>query len=187
MPVTSGDRHWAREAKRAKTGRDSQLPVPHTSARCELDTRADTICAGSNFRLLSTTGQLCDVSGFHSDFESIKDVPIATVATAFQAESGTIYILIVNEALYFGPSMGHSLINPNQIRHHRIVVCNNPFDSVARLGIDHVDTFVPFTTSGVAIFFDTFVPSDEELSECKQIELTSSTEWNPKTVMMNTN
>ena len=187
MPVTSGERHWAREAKRAKTGRDPQTTVPHTSARCELDTRADTICAGCNFRLLSTTGQLCDVSAFHSDFESIKDVPIATVATAFQAESGTIYILIVNEALFFGVSMGHSLINPNQIRHHGIVVCDNPFDSIARLGIDHVDAFIPFTTSGAAVFFDTFVPSDEELAKCKRIELTSGSEWNPKTVMMNSN
>ena len=82
MPVTLGDHHWSRETKRAKSSRDPQS-VLYNSARFELDTRADTICAGSNFRLLSTTGQLCDVSGFHSNFESVKDVPIATEATAF--------------------------------------------------------------------------------------------------------
>ena len=67
--------------------------VPRQGARCELDTRADTICAGINFRILTKTGQLCDVSGFHSDFDSIKDVPVATVATAYQTATGEVFVL----------------------------------------------------------------------------------------------
>jgi len=35
--------------------------------RCEVDTWADTICAGATSRLLRSTGQLCDVTGFHPD------------------------------------------------------------------------------------------------------------------------
>ena len=51
--------------------------------RCELDTRADTICAGKNSCMLSTTGGACDVKGFHDDFDVIKDIPIAWVTTAY--------------------------------------------------------------------------------------------------------
>ena len=111
----------------------------------------------------------------------------ARVSSSHRAESATIYVLIVNKALFSGTSMGHSLINPNQIRHHGIVVCDIPSDTVAPLDIDHVDMFIPFTISKVAVFFDTFVPSDEELSKCKRIKLTSCAEWNPKTVMTNNN
>ena len=87
----------------------------HESGRNELDTRADTICVGKNWRILSTTGQCCDVHGFHDKFDAIKDVPVARSATAYVDQQGDTYILIVNEALHFGPSMDHSLINPNQI------------------------------------------------------------------------
>lgn len=90
--------------------------VDNANARCELDTQADTICAGKNFRLLALTGQTCDVSGFHQSFESVKDVPIAQVATAVTLENGETIVLVINEALYFGAQMNHSLINPNQIR-----------------------------------------------------------------------
>ena len=85
------------------------------SARNELDTRADTICVGKNWRLLSTTGQCCNVHGFHAAFDSIKDVPVSRSATAVVDKHGDTYILIVNKALYFGPDMDHSLINPNQM------------------------------------------------------------------------
>eukprot|EP00956_Cyclotella_meneghiniana_P037688 scaffold143025_cov53-Cyclotella_meneghiniana.AAC.1 len=78
-------------------------------AKCELDTRADTICAGKNFRVLSLTGQTCDVSGFHQSFDAIHDIPVAQVATAMTLENGETVILIINEALYFGNQMDHSL------------------------------------------------------------------------------
>ena len=120
--------------------------IEFEKGKCETDTRADTICAGKNFRALSYTGQTCDVKGFHDSFESLGNIPIARVATAFVAESGQVYILIINEALYFGQSMDHSLINPNQIRSFGIPVCNDPFDPSRDLGIDHAYLFVPFLT-----------------------------------------
>ena len=69
-------------------------------AKCELDTRADTICAGKNFRVLSLTGQTCDVSGFHQSFESIHDIPIAQVATAMTLENGETVILVIKMKPY---------------------------------------------------------------------------------------
>ena len=132
-------------------------------ARNELDMRADTICAGKNFRLLSTMGITCDVRGFHDNFELIRDVPMAQVATAFRDEHGATNILIINEALYFGPEMDHSLINPNQIRHHGIPVSDDAYDGGRQFGIDHVDIFILFDTEGSTVFFDSHVPTDREL------------------------
>jgi len=81
----------------------------HKSARCELDTRADTIWVGKNCHILTLSGQTCNVSGFHQSFSSIKDVPVAQVATAITMENGKTVVLVINEALYFGNSMDHYL------------------------------------------------------------------------------
>ncbi len=75
-------------------------------ARCELDTRANTCCAGRNCKPLFYTGQQSEVQGFHETFAPVPDVPIATVATAWSdslTDEG--YILIFHEALYFGSNM----------------------------------------------------------------------------------
>lgn len=140
-----------------------------TMAKCELDTRADTICAGKNFRALSLTGQTCDVSGFHQSFESLNDIPVA---------------LIINEALYFGPQMDHSLVNPNQIRAYGIDVSDNPFDRNRDFGIQHEECFIPFTTEGSTVYFDTFVTTDYQIETLRNIELTSDDEWDPNAVDM---
>ena len=52
-----------------------------------------------------TSGQCCDVKGFHEEFESIKDVPVARVATKIVTPQGETLILIINEALYFNQSV----------------------------------------------------------------------------------
>ena len=104
-------------------------PLAGTVARNEFDTRADTICAGSNFTCLSTTGLTCNVYGFHQSFNLIPEVPVTTVATAWDdLQTGLTYILIINQALFFGTQMDHSLINPNQIRVAGYSVCDDPFD-----------------------------------------------------------
>jgi len=121
--IMSSPRKYERAGKKARVMKSvNTTHFEHEIGKCKLDTRADTICAGVNFRMLSSTGQTCDVKGFHDDFESIKDVPITRLATAFKDSDGMTHILIVNEALYFGQQMDHSLINPNQIRHFGIPV-----------------------------------------------------------------
>ena len=90
---------------------------------CELDSHADTTVAGSNCIILSYSGKECDVSPYREDYESIKNVPIVTAATAWQSErSGQVYILVFNEALWMGDMMESSLVNPNQLRHHGVRV-----------------------------------------------------------------
>jgi hypothetical protein len=41
-------------------------------ARAEIDTRADTVCAGSTFILYESTGKVVDVSGFHDSMGTLK-------------------------------------------------------------------------------------------------------------------
>ena len=156
--------------------------------RCELDTRADTICAGQNFRALSHTGMTCEVSGFHKSFDSVSDVPVAQVATGFiHPDTNETIVLIINEALYFGNSMDHSLINPNQIRAFGISVSDDPFDKTRPFGIDHEDIFIPFMTQGSTVFFNSFVPSDEIMARCRHIVLTSDMDWDPSNVQLGGN
>ena len=164
--MISGPRTFAREIKKTTQSQERFFKSDHevnTFAKCELDTRADTICAGINFRALAYTGQSCDVKGFHDSFDSLKNIPVAQVATAIQRD-GLTFILIINEALYFGSSMDHSLINPNQIWSYGIPVSDDPYDKTRDFGISHEDLYVLFDTIGSAVFFETFVPSYNDLN-----------------------
>ena len=52
----------------------------NAKSRNELDTMAENICAGENFRVFSLTGQTCDVLGFHDSFQPLDKIPAAKVA-----------------------------------------------------------------------------------------------------------
>ena len=97
---------------------------------------------------MSASGQCCDVYGFHDNFKVIEDVTIARVATLIHNEHRRVHILIVNQELYFGASLDHSLINTNQIRHFGILVSDNPYDSGRDFGIHHDYQFIPFKSEG---------------------------------------
>ena len=128
--IRTGPRTQGRSIKRMKTS-DIEITAANygREARCELDTRADTTCAGINCRPIYYTGQHCEAYGFHGDLSPINNVPIATVATEWSDHhTGESYIIIINEVLYFGDSMDHSLVNPNQIRAFGIDVFDNPYD-----------------------------------------------------------
>jgi hypothetical protein len=49
----------------------------------ELDSHADTCVAGANTRVTDYTNTEISVSPFSDSYKAIKDVPIATVATAW--------------------------------------------------------------------------------------------------------
>ena len=148
--TSSGPVRYGRQVKRSKTlsAINTDEADPGFDAKNELHTRADTICAGANWILLSTSGQCFDVYGFHYKFKGIKYVPIARVSTGLRDEHGHMYIIIVNQALCFGAILDHSLINPNQIRNFGIPVSDTPYDSGRDFGIDHEYQCIPFKTEG---------------------------------------
>ena len=61
--------------------------------RCELDSHANTIIAGSNCIILHYTGKVCDVSPYRDDYDPVSNVPIVNAATAWQSSvTGQVYI-----------------------------------------------------------------------------------------------
>ena len=155
------------------------------TARNELDSHADTCALGSNFVLLHYTGRVCDVSPYNSTYDPERDIPIVTGATAYTDQTtGQVYILVINEGLWFGNKLTNSLINPNQLRFAGVSVQDNPFHSSEPLAISHDDVIVPLSLSGTNIFFQTTTPTQDELDNSPHIALTFDTEWNPHTVQM---
>ena len=100
--IKSGSRRISNVNANANTDINSPTHIAFrntcVNGRNDIDTRADTICAGKNMRPIELTGKSCDVSGFHSDLNKMTDVPIATVATAWTDEvSGMTYLLVFHE------------------------------------------------------------------------------------------
>ena len=95
-----------------------------------MDNHANTYVAGSNCIILQYTGKECDVSSYRDDYDSIQNVPIVHAATAWQSiETGQTYILVLNESIWMGDTMSHTLINPNQLRHFGTKVQDNPMSN----------------------------------------------------------
>ena len=88
---------------------------PGTVSTNDMDTMADTCCAGKNWTPIYFTGDRVEVSPFTDEYSPIKDIPVATCATMVTAESGREYLLVCHEMLYFGSSLKRSLLNPNQL------------------------------------------------------------------------
>ena len=57
------------------------------------------------------------------------NVPIVSDATTVtDIITGNSFIIVINEALYYGKKLDQSLINPNQLRCYETMVWDNPFD-----------------------------------------------------------
>jgi hypothetical protein len=57
-----------------------------TFARNELDSHADTSCAGANWSLLQHTGQLWEVIPFLSSYNPVQEIPVAHCATVWTCD-----------------------------------------------------------------------------------------------------
>ena len=79
--------------------------------------------------------------------------------------------------LWFGTQMGHSLINPNQIREYGVPVHDDPYNK-HQFGIDGHEAFIPFNTMGTIVYFESRVPTDWE-SRNLPILLLTGEQWDP--------
>ena len=105
--ATDGNRHvnaTISTPRRIQIGANERLATDLlTSSRAEIDTRADTICAGKASRVIEYTGQVCDVSPFTSEYESMRNISVAKTATAYDHPyDNETYILVTAQSLYFG-------------------------------------------------------------------------------------
>jgi hypothetical protein len=170
-------------------GRNFIQSVPGTVRETEVDNRADTTVFGANMKVISFTGQVCDVQAFKESMPTEKDVPIATAATAYDdPDTGETILLKFNQGLWFGTSMKHSLANPNQCRMNGIDLCDDPLDKHRSLRIkdDGTGLTVPLKFSRCVVGVTTRAPSHEEIEEARNarrtMTMTSEATWDPSTV-----
>ena len=159
----------------------------HRTGRCEMDSHADTCVAGSNCTVLEYTGRSATVEAYSPDYPS-KEIPIATVATTYDCpSSGESYVLILNEALYFGDALPFSLLSPNQLRDNDIHVDErhrtHAPDSIFGIYVPSIPLHIPFDMEGVIAGFLSRPPTHSELEtvDCCHVELTADVEWDPHT------
>ena len=149
-----------------------------------MDSHADTCVAGPNFVILEFTGEQCDVTPYTNDYHPITNVSVVNAATAYTDETtGVTIILRFNQVLWYGKRMKMSLINPNQLRHYGITVSDDPTDKARPFGISlDEERNVPFKMDGTTVYFETRAPTEWELENCKVIQVTDETVWDPSTV-----
>jgi len=200
-PVQGAGRQFGRRSiggiytgRRARITRAnvSQLKVDSSKdgiayGRIELDSHADTTCVGKNFRVISFTDRVCEVSPYHPDYNAISNVPIVQAATAYDdPNSGETFILVFHECLFLGDALQNTLMNPNQVRANGIVVDDipkhlspNPQHATHSIYVPKEDLRIPLQLRGVISCFSSRSPSDQELQTCQWIEMTNSEEWSP--------
>ena len=80
-----------------------------------------------------------------------------------------------------GDQLDHSLLNPNQLRHHGVVVQDNPYDTQSLyLSSQDDEITIPMHSNGTIIYFASQTPTDFELSHCHHVNLSSNAPWNPR-------
>jgi hypothetical protein len=148
----------------------------------EVDSHADTFVAGKNCVPLNYTARTCDVQPYSDDYDPVKNVPIITAATGYTSASGLNYILVFPEAIYM-PTLGHSLCNPNQLRHFGTKVQDNPYDTEPmRLTTSDEKFTACFESKGTDIFLKTYAPSQADLEQYPHVVLCSAQLWNPRAI-----
>jgi hypothetical protein len=116
------------------------------------------------FVILHYTGRECDVSPYTEVYESVKVVPIVSGATAWtDEETGSTYILVVNEGLWMPSTVKAGLINPNQLRAHGTEVQDNHFGGTMYIKETDEIVMIPMYADGTDICIKTRTPTQEEL------------------------
>ena len=88
-----------------------------------MESHADTTVLGCKCLILTYTDKEYEVSPYSDKYESIQHMLVVNGAIAWTClHSGETFILFFNEALWMGEDLEHTLLNPNQIHHHRINV-----------------------------------------------------------------
>jgi hypothetical protein len=152
------------------------VPPQPTSGFVELDSHADTCCAGFNCAVIEVTGRTCNVIGFNCNNPNseINDIPIVKAATAYDSPTGETYILVIPQALYLGEYLDYTLLCPNQLRHYGITVDDvprhlapNPDIATHSIFIPEDQITIPLEMLGVISCFQTRTPTPEEIEQCK--------------------
>ena len=148
----------------------------------ELDSHADTCCAGKNFCMLERPLRHVNVQPYSEEYKPLQNIPIANCATVWtDADNGQRYLLVFHECLFFGNRMDNSLICPNQLRENGLTVHDTPkqYDRSSSHSIRIDDLVIPLTMSGVISGFHTDKPSEDDLEDLPRVYMTPNAPWKP--------
>jgi len=158
-------------------------------ANCELDSHADTSVAGPNFAVIEYTNQVCNVLPFSKHYANWENVPIVKTATAYDDENtGTTYILILGQALYFGDEVKTSLLCPNKMRSNGVIVDVIPTHlshsnaSMHSLIFPEDEVTIPLKLNGCFSYIPTRTPTTNEIEKCKWLILMNDMPWEPNLI-----
>ena len=161
----------------------AMLAQDKRSNRCELDSHSDTTCAGDNCLVIEYTGDQVNVMPFSDTYKPMKNVPVGTVATAYDRSDGTVIVLVFHQALCFGEKLKGTLICPNQLRDNGIVIdeCPTQFDPTSNhaIHIPIANITLPLELDGVISYFTTRMPTWDEYHNCESYSMTSDATWKP--------
>ena len=117
-----------------------------------------------NIVVLEYTTRTAYVYAYDKGIAPLNDVPIVSGAIEWvDPDSGQNYIIVINEALYYGTKLDHSLINPNQIRAYGVPFWDNPYDKEIGLNIEVDDNVnIHMNTMGKKIQFESRSPTNKE-------------------------
>lgn len=176
----------------AASNRKRKVNSVEGSGKAELDSHADTGCAGPDCYVDSLTGSKVNVYPFSSESNKVANIPIGTVIYAVEdPKDGRTVLLVMHEQLIFGDRLETSLINPNQLRNFGLTVSDTPrqFDrnsthsiSVPR-GENETPLRVPLEMKGIISYFHVRKPTPAELEQCERLEATSANPWEPSSQM----
>ena len=162
-------------------------------ATAQLDSHADTCCFGPNARITHSTGYCVNVNAFVSTVGTVKDVPIVSVAVAYDCPVTFVtYVLFFHQVLFFDDLVDH-LLCPAQLRHNGITVNDVPLrdlplaerNSKQHSILDYSDNHllhIPLKLMGVTSYFVTRYPTDAEIQSqetCVHKHFTQRAPWEP--------
>ena len=157
----------------------------HDGCLLGLDTWADSSVVGRHAYINSyVDGKSVTASGFASSLPSLNNIPIVNCTFAYDGEDGQVYLLEVNNALYLGNEMEHSLLCPNQCEDNDIRIDLRPSryypDSpTASTLASHDGIVLPIHHKGPLPYLSVRHPTSDELLSCRTIQLTATHDWNP--------
>jgi hypothetical protein len=129
--------------------------------------------------VLEITERVCDVSPFASTYEPMTNVPIVKAALGYHHPvNGELFILVLNQALFFGDAIENMLLCPMQIRQHGVTVDDCPVQFGGKshsISFPDEDVSLPLELNGCISYLPVFCPSDDDLELGTYLELTSPT------------
>jgi hypothetical protein len=148
----------------------------------ESDSHANSFVAGKNCIPLHCTERSCNVQPCSDDRAPVKNVPVIAAATEHTSANGLNRIRLFPEAPHL-PNLGHSLFNPNQLRHFGTKVQDNPCDSKPMSVTTRDDAFAACLQSkGTDIFLTTWALTSLDMERCPHVTLCASHPWNPREI-----